>query len=223
MTKEMKRKAKVAAIDATVAAYMKHMHLYLKTGTRADLSIFFPYVVMDYVQHSLYVNDLKELDYTHDGAKWRNVWMNAYNRFNYDFKASLDADQCGIVIDDMDLFETEVSNAVMVARVSVMDELGGSLEDQKVLSALVLCNALTQCAQTFWGWMFHNSTGGSQRSRDLDAILSATKNIAGWYAPRIKVQELRLNGKERIDTAMEALTNRLKLFINEYRTREAQI
>lgn len=130
--------------------YIHHQGMRRIKGEGADPLL--PLFMLDVV-NTIYRSDLLPQDNRREAKKALKDWAKNYHELNADFFRTLNDEQQDRMIDAMDAFESFIGNEVMITRVAVMNLLsdhGIELEAQRILSSVMICNILAQCAQIVW-------------------------------------------------------------------------
>jgi len=196
-----------------VRAYCRHNGLRLLAGDCDGMDALYPFLLMD-LAYGIWQKELACVPARHGMKRARSRWREAYGLFTRGFFAAFSGEQRDRVVDVMDEYEKWMEGSVMVARVAIMDGMKErEFEDQKFLSACVLCNCLCQCAQMVWGKIFLDGRGRPTRNRYIDVVEKATLEFAdGWFDERGDRSVVDLNGNGRVEEALDALKRRIAQF-----------
>lgn len=180
----------------------------LKKGESDNVLLILPYMVMNLV-YTLYQDYIRGVKCHHMLQKYRTIWVNEYTTLNNRFLRAFDEDQVDAVIDMMDEMEEYMAKDLMVARIAVMNVFPDEdLEMQEILSAVILANALTQCAQLYWSNSFVDKSGRRLRHPGLDKIERATKEFAS-HLPRKNMSRVNLNDFKDVEKSVKIVQRRL--------------
>lgn len=196
-----------------VEAYLKHNGLKIIAGEYGCTDVLYPFLLMD-LQYGIYEKEIKGLECRHLMKRAKSKWRDAFDLFSRSFFAAFTPDQADRIGDMMDDYRKWMEGSLMVARVAVMNAIGErDFEEQKLLSACLLCNCLAQCAQIVWGTIFKDEHRRAETNRYIEDVARASKGVADeWMNQRGDRSVINLNGNKAVDDAMCALTRRLSHF-----------
>ena len=126
-----------------------------KTGRRDNTLPLMPFFIMDVV-YQIYDRDIKNIECKHQMKKYRNQWVDNYNKFNHDFFRAFNDEQRDYIIELMDEFGDYIHNTVVMMKSAVVNSFTQEteFEDKKNLASILTCNVLCQTAQHLYGDMY---------------------------------------------------------------------
>lgn len=196
-----------------VRAYCRYNGLRIIEGDCGGVEALYPFLLMDLV-YGIYQKEIAPVPARHGMKRARSRWKEAYGLFTRGFFAAFNEEERDRIVDVMDEYGKWMEGSVMVARVAMMEGMKDrEFEDQKFLSACMLCNCLSQCAQMVWGMIFLDERGKPVRNRYIDAVEKASLEFAdGWFDERGDRSVVNLNGNRRVEDAMDGIKRRIAQF-----------
>lgn len=203
----------MSGVGKLVDSYLRHNHLKVIAGEYGAGDVLYPFLLMDLV-YGIYQGEIRKVECKRELKRARGKWNEAYGLFTRSFFAAFSVEQQDEICDLMDEYEKWMEGSVMCARVAVMNAIGErDFEEQKLLSACMLCNCLSQCAQIVWGTIFKDERGRPEQNREIEEVARWSKGFGdAWMEQRGDKSVINLNGVKEVDAAMNALTRRLAHF-----------
>ena len=203
-----------------VGRYLDYNKMKLVKGD-SGMDVLIPFLLMD-LQYSIWQEEIKGVECRHKMKMARSRWKEAYGLFTRSFFAAFSEEQVDAIVDLMDEYEQWMESAVMNARVAVMNEIAErEFEEQKLLSACLMCNCLSQCAQIIWRTIHLDARGRGVENPWIEKVCRESKAFADAYMEqRGDRSVINLNGRPKVEAAMNALTRRLAQFLHERKPNE---
>lgn len=200
-------------VSVVVESYLRHNHLKVVAGEYGAGDVLYPFLLMDLV-YGIYQREIVKVDCKRELKRVRGKWNEAYGLFTRSFFAAFSVEQQCDIVDLMDEYEKWMEGSLMVARVAVMNAVRErEFEEQKLLSACMLCNCLSQCAQIVWGTIFKDERGRPKVNREIEEVARWSKGFAdAWMEQRGDKSVIDLNGVKEVNAAMDALVRKLSHF-----------
>lgn len=197
-------------VKGLVDRYLKHNRLKVIAGENGSGDVFYPFLLMD-LQYGIWQKEIRGMECRHKMKAAKTRWREAYGVFNRQFFSAFDQEQTDEIVDLMDGYEKYMEGSLMCARVAVMNAVGDrEFEEQKLLSACLLCNCLAQCAQIVWGTIFRDERGRGVKNRAIEEVARSSKAFAdAWMEQRGDRSVINLNGNKAVDAAMNALCGKI--------------
>lgn len=191
-----------------VDTYIAHLGLRRIKGSGADPIL--PFFMLD-VMNTIFREDILPLSKRFEAKKVAREWARNYHEFNSDFFSAFNDEQQDRMIDAMDDFECFIGNEVMVTRVAVMNLLAGhgiELEAQRVLSSVMICNILSQCAQIFWKEIYNG-----RENNNIKGILLHSERWMKLYYQGHSREYVNPNEDKGISDSVQALCNKIVKYL----------
>lgn len=200
-------------VRGIVDSYLKHNGLKVIAGEYGAGDVLYPFLLMD-LQYSIWHGEVEKVECRHELKRVKEKWRESYGLFTRSFFAAFSVEQQDEIVDLMDEYEKWMEGTLMCVRVAVMNAIRErEFEEQKLLSACLLCNCLAQCAQIVWGTIFKDERGRPKVNREIEEVARWSKGFAdAWMTQRGDRSVINLNGQKEVDAAMNALTRRLAHF-----------
>ena len=200
-------------IDDVVSRLLTARGLKVVKGSDGMGGILYPYLLMD-LEYSVWQRDIRGVRAERELKKARTQWTEAYDRFNRAFFRDIGEDCWDYMCDLMDEYERWMERPLMLARVAIMNAIGErDFEEQKILSACLLCNCLAQCANIIWGTIYLDGHGRRRKNDDIERVEWASKAFADtWMLQRGDKSVINLNGDKGVNDAMNVVVQHITQF-----------
>lgn len=201
------------SIEKIVGALLKARGLKVVKGEAGTGDILYPYLLMD-LEYSVWQKDVRGVKAERELKRVKGQWQEVYDRFNRAFFRDVGEEYWEEVTDLMDEYEKWMERPLMLARVAMMNAIGErDFEEQKLLSACLLCNCLAQCANIIWGTIFIDRHGHKRENPDIAAVEKASKRFADvWMSQRGDKSVINLNGDKGVNEAMNVVVKQITQF-----------
>lgn len=192
-----------------VDIYLAHLGMRRISGKGFDPIL--PFFMLD-TMYQIMTTEIKPVKGKFQMAQAYNRWKEAYNTFNQDFFACFDVDQQVEITDMMDAFKDYIQNDIVIAEVSVMNELQKydiPFEHQKVLASSVMCHVLAQSAKVVWNEVYKNMPNSY--------IQAMIHNISVWmnlYFKKLSRACVDPNESKPICSAINILCRKMVRFLS---------
>ena len=196
-----------------INAFFKANGLKVLSGNGESMMSFLPFFMMD-ACYQLYTKDIAPLDVKFEAKRWKNVWKDAYNKFNHMLFKSFNADQEDYVIDKMDEFEKYAMNHIVILKVQLIGmlrEMGIDDDEGQVIAASITCNTLAQSAQSIWKRTYQGIYGNFEDNPYITNIERATIKFAEAY--RKSTITISINRFPKIVEAMNILCKKMVAWV----------
>lgn len=201
------------AVEGIVKKLLSARGLRLVAGEHDAASLLYPYLLMD-LQYSVWQKDVRGVKAEKELKRAQTRWREAYDRFNRAFFRDIGSENWDCICDLMDEYEAWMERPLMLARVAIMNAIGErEFEEQKLLSACLLCNCLAQCANIIWGTIYMDEHGRKRRNDDIERVEWASKAFADtWMLQRGDHSVINLNGDKGVNDAMNVVVQHITHF-----------
>ncbi len=196
-----------------IQAYIKKTGV-LKRGSEDNPMPLLPFLIMD-IQYQIFCKEIRPVECRHQMNRYKHIWAENYNRFNQRFFRAFTPEQVEAVGDMMEGYEEYVANDVMIARVALMNELSDEdFSTQQLLSAVLLCNTLVQCASIVWSTVNRDACGRRLLNPELLAIRKASSVFVNGI-PRKTSRKIDFNEVPMVDRAVRSLEQKMVGWVRE--------
>ena len=192
---------------------------YHRTGGRdQDPAAIMPFFVLD-LMYGEYERAVQPLKLRHEAKRLRRIWIENYTAMNKEFFSVFSLDEQDEIIEKMDSLREYVEHDLMIARIALMEEINDvPLDQQDAISAVVLCNILSQVAQIIWEKVYHVKgkwKNRSDRNGRIDEIVRNTHLLAR-NLPMWSDRSVNFNESKRVSDAVDILQNKIVKWMHEY-------
>lgn len=185
--------------------------------TDKELLPLVPYLFADAGQ-TFYIKYFKDIETSHLMQKHRKRWQESYSEFMHTLFRPFGDNENDTIIDKMDDFEASLSNDLMITQVAYMNCVQDTVpfEQQKIVSAALMCNVLAQLAEVVWQDVYQRFPGNAYTN--LHGIRVHAREFTRNYLAYIGSPNapVPVDKQDKLEEAVEVLTNKIvKWLVNE--------
>ena len=198
-------------IAEIVKRFMERNHYRLVQGTDNNIAPLTPFFIMD-AGYQYYCKFIKGLELAQEAQLYRNKWYKAWKAFNSRLTTCFNADEREEVYDLMEDCQAFIQHDMELTWINGTNCFCDvfSLEEQKVLAAIMMANQLAVDAQSLWRTMHCGKDNG-----DINGVLAWSKKTAEYYMGSKGVLECKVSGKkvEQLQKCEKALVLKILRWI----------
>lgn len=198
-----------------IEPYFSSIGLNLKSGDARSMMPLSVFCLHDYI-YTTFNKDIRGLNLKHEGKKIKNDWdrENAIH-FGRFFK-TLDEDRRNTIIDIMDDFDEYLGNSIDLIRFCIMDCVNDvSIECQKILASLQICNILSQVAQNIWVSMIRTAPMLSSKMRYNEVVRKYSALLSDGIYAAAGGKSINKKYEDKLISCIQAFSNKLFDWMND--------
>lgn len=194
--------------------YLKHYNLKL-IDNESGWHVLLPFLVIDVMQQIFY-KEINVLPFKHELNHARKAISKEYKEFNSLFWKIFNQEETDRIIDIMDEFTSAVEDSITIARVQIMNEMKDmSTEQQKICSAMDMCNILSKLANIFWQNIFGAVAHMKSGDKHITGIEHYTKKLFTGYFSTNSSLIVNQNDNQAIVDSVNNITRKMVAFIKD--------